>query len=187
MERRAWPLWLALIGLSVLTVLLLVQNAALRRVVSRQDARLLERATQGGLVPGDRVGALALFDASGAERGLFFDEGGPATVVFVVSAGCAACDLVLPAWDGMVADDLGGALAVVIDVAAGEPGALEPKSAVIQWRGARRAGWLRGVPVTPSVIVVRGGGEVVGVWSGNVAARRVDEIRDAARQASLPG
>lgn len=180
-------LWLAVLGLAVLVVLLMTQNASLRRVIGEQDARLLVRATEDGLEVGDRVGSLALFDASGVISELVFGDGEPAAVVFMVSAGCAACDFVLPDWDTMVEGGLSGARAVVVDVVAADASALEPKSALIPWHGAQGTGWLRGVSVTPSVVLVRGDGEVVGVWSGNVASRRVDEISDLVLDAMLGG
>lgn len=177
-------MWGVSCGLCVLVLLLMRQNGALREAVAERDAMLEARLAQESLKPGDRLGAIGLYGASGAVSELGFGGEMPATVVFAVSAGCAACDLAMPAWDAMVGEGLPEVRLVCVDVTAAEPGALSPKSAVLPWYGTGEPGWLREVPVTPSVVVIRGDGEVVGVWNGHRASRRTGEIRAAIEDAA---
>lgn len=175
----SWLMGAGLIGLGVMVLLLAQQNAALRAELADRDRAVAALAAQGGLKEGDRVDALRVFDSSGQEALLAFDEGHAATLLFLVSAGCGACDVVLPLWDVMLAEGFAGVRVVGVDAGARTPQTLGAYSARFATLGTAAAdiGWLREIPLTPSAVVIGPGGRVLGAWYGARSSSRTGEIR----------
>lgn len=177
----------AVVGLCVLCLLLLRQNAGLRRAVADRDAAMAARASAEGLRAGDTVGGLALFDGEGGAVDVGFGAGEAPALVFLVTTGCEACEAAMPVWDTLVGSGVMGARVVCVDASVRDASGVVAHSAVIPTLWAEDPRWLRDVPVTPGVVVVAGDGRVVGVWYGARAATRVDEIRAALHDASVGG
>lgn len=179
--------WVGLAGLSVWVVLLTRQTVALRAALEERDLALAGLVAEGGLRPGDTVGPLSLYGASGEVIGLGFDGTGGATLLFLVSDGCSACDLTLPAWEMLAGGDVYGARVVAVDAGAVGAASLRQYSALYPTYGVTPggAGWLREIPLTPSAIAIGASGRVLGVWYGSRAASRTDEMRGVLMDAML--
>lgn len=174
-----WVIGVGMVGLVVMVLLLTRQNAALRAELSERDRAIAALAAQGGLQEGDTVAELRVFDSIGRVGMLAFDEGHKATLLFLVSAGCGACDVVLPRWDAMLADEFDGVRVVAVDAGARTRDSLGVYSERFETLGtaAEDIDWLREIPLTPSAVVIGPGGRVLGAWYGARASSRTGEIR----------
>lgn len=182
----SWVLGIGLVGLGAWVLVLTRQNASLRTELAERDRAIQAMAEKGGLRVGDRVAPLHAFDPDGAERLIAFDEGHPATLILLVSRGCAACDTTLPLWEAMTDDDLAGARVLIIDAGARTAPELEPYPARFPTlaTAADRIDWLREIPLTPSALAVGPGGRVLGVWYGWRASARTAEIAAVLNEAA---
>lgn len=178
-----------MLGMGALCVLLTGQNRALRAELAERDAVIAMQAGESGLRVGDRVGPLRLFDRVGGTAQLDFGPDRPVTVVLFMSAGCGACEVILPQWEAMLTQDMVGARVVGIDAAARDPAAIEERSALFPTLGttADQIGWLREIPLSPAVLVIDGEGVVRGAWYGQRATGRTGEIRGLVIDLSVGG
>ncbi len=170
-----WFLGFAVVALAVIVLLMTRTNAALRVAIQERDEMIASRAAEVGLGTGDTVDPLELFSPAGEPGTLAF--GPEPALVLLVSTGCDACDLAVPAWESLIAEGLPGVTVVCLDMTAREPSELTPKSAVFDVVGVGDPAWLHEIPVTPSVLVIGPDARVAGAWYGLRAARRTAEMR----------
>ena len=170
--------------LSVLVILLAVQNLRLRRELSEQIAGPAKDALQKG----ETLAALTLIGEDGESGLLEFGQGEERTLLLIFSVHCPACEQTFPIWEELVAElrQTPGLRIVGIqtDLASEDEsypsGTLPPAFPFgifgVDYEASEAMGR---IPFIPATIVLDTEGVVEEVWFGVPEDDRIDEIRNA--------
>jgi len=170
--------------LSVLVILLAVQNLRLKRELSEQIASPAKDALQQG----ETLAALTLIGEDGESGLLEFGQGEERTLLLIFSVHCPACEQTFPIWEELVAElrQTPGLRIVGIqtDLASEDEsypsGTLPPAFPFgifgVDYEASEAMGR---IPFIPATIVLDTEGVVEEVWFGVPEDDRIDEIRDA--------
>ena len=170
--------------LSVLVILLAVQNLRLKRELSEQIASPAKDALQQG----ETLAALTLIGEDGESGLLEFGQGEERTLLLIFSVHCPACEQTFPIWEQLVAElhETPGLRIVGIqtDLASEDEsypsGTLPPAFPFgifgVDYEASEAMGR---IPFIPATIVLDTEGVVEEVWFGVPEDDRIDKIRDA--------
>jgi peroxiredoxin len=170
--------------LSVLVILLAVQNLRLKRELSEQFAGPAKDALQEG----ETLGSLTLVGEDGESGPLEFGQGEERTLLMIFSVHCPACEQTFPIWEELVAElhETPGLrmLAIQTDLASEEEshpsGTLPPAFPfgifAVDYEASEA---MARIPYIPATIVLDAEGVVEDVWFGVPEDDRIEKIRDA--------
>lgn len=176
-------LMLACAGLSVLVVLLAIQNLRLKNEIARLASGLPEDA----LAQGETFGPMSLIDWDEQSRPLEFGEGEQRTLVLIFSTHCGACEQTFPIWDeilGGVDADASGVRVVGVQTDAPAEGDGDPSELVTESFpfpvfpvDYSQSAIMNRIPAVPVTVVVDTAGVVEEIWYGVPDGDTVDDIR----------
>lgn len=171
----------ACVVLSVLVVLLAVQNLRLKSALAERPG-----IPEDALEVGDPLGGMALRDGSGEVFPLAFDQGERRTLLLVFSVHCSACEQTFPLWKNLLAEVGTPAglrvLGVQTDLPAGpeaDPGSVPLASFPFDVYGVDYDGSeaMSHIPGVPATILVDREGTVERVWFGVLRDDQLAELR----------
>jgi peroxiredoxin len=169
--------------LSVLVILLAVQNLRLKRELSEQIAGPAKDALQKG----ETLASLTLIGENGSSGPLEFGQGEERTLLLVFSVHCPACEQTFPIWEGLVAElqatpglrMLGVQTDLPSEDESHPPGTLPPAFPFgifgVDYDASEA---MAKIPYIPATIVLDSEGVVEDVWFGVPEEDRIEEIRD---------
>jgi peroxiredoxin len=176
-------LMVACAALSVLVVLLAMQNLKLKKQIAAGGGHAAEEAVK----PGESFGNLTLKDAAGSGRPLEFGQGEERTLLLVFSVHCPACEQTFPVWDDLVRG-LGsppGLRIVGVQTDRPDPDA-DPGSTVtasfpydVFGLDYEHSDAMKHIPYIPATVVLDTKGVVEKVWFGLLTEDSVEEVREA--------
>ena len=170
--------------LSVLVILLAVQNLRLKKELSEQIAGPAKDALQKG----ETLALLTLVGEDGESGPLEFGQGEQRTLLLIFSVHCPACEQTFPIWEELVAElhETPGLRIVGIQTdLAGEDeshpsGTLPPAFPFgifgVDYEASEA---MARIPFIPATIVLDTAGVVEEVWFGVPEDDRIDEIHEA--------
>jgi type II secretory pathway pseudopilin PulG len=179
---------IAVIALSVLTVLLSRENASLNTRLTEAMERLQvaaqqlkDRATRNAIASGDTVETVELLNASGEVDPLVFGPEEPHTLLLFVQVACGACEDTVPVWEDILSEGWPGLRVACVQVAQTPDAPPEPVSTAFPCRSVSptTTTWLRRIPVAPSALRLTGRGQVLHTWFGHMSASQATELRAA--------
>lgn len=164
------------------TIFLMIATVAMSVVILRQRSQiatldneirtLTTQVGQAALPKGEILAPLSTFAAGTSEPDLAtldFAADRRATLIFVHSAACAACESLWPRIEllGGTLSRLGGVV-VALQLDAESPDNLKRTSGTIRIRGvtAHQGTWLKRVPLVPSILLVDRAGTLRAAWYG---------------------
>ena len=176
-------LMLACAALSVLVVLLAIQNLRLKNEISRLASKLPDNA----LAQGETFGPLSLLDWDEQSRPLVFGEGEQRTLVLIFSTHCGACEQTFPIWDEILGDvdaDAAGLRVVGVQTDAPGEGDADPGQLVTESFpfpvfpvDYSQSFIMNRIPAVPATVVVDTAGVVAHIWYGAPDSNTIAEIR----------
>ena len=174
---------LACAGLSVLVVLLAIQNLRLKNEIARLASDLPEDA----LAQGEPFGPISLIDWDEQSRPLEFGEGERRTLVLIFSTHCGACEQTFPIWEeilGAVDSDASGVRVVGVQTDASAEGGGDQSELVTESMpfpvfpvDYSQSAVMSRIPAVPVTVVVDTAGVVEEIWYGVPDGDTVDDIR----------
>jgi hypothetical protein len=183
--RRGSTLFAALtLALTVALALMVRENQRLRQALI---VMAKEKARASGLDVGQRLGPIALHDATGAPVNVRFEGEAAGSVLLFHASACGACEATRPQWKEAIAQvarpDV-RVLCLQTDVVDGAPLTLEglPPSLAVP---LPPVGWLAALPAIPATLVVDGIGVVTWAWYGELTSEATSSF--AAALAALGG
>lgn len=170
--------------LSVLVVLLAVQNMRLKRELSEQYAGPMKDALQKG----ERLPNLTLVGENGAAGPLEFGQGEERTLLLVFSVRCPACEQTFPIWEELVQQVHGtpglrmvGVQTDLAGEAESHPSGTLPPAFPFGIFGVdyEASEAMSKIPYIPATIILDKEGVVEEVWFGVPEGDQLEEIREA--------
>ena len=178
-------LMMACVALSVLVVLLAVQNMRLKNEIAQHASDLPEDA----LAAGEEFGSLSLIDWDEQSRPLEFGEGEQRTLVLIFSTHCGACEQTFPIWDAIVGDVDAAATGLrIVGVQTDPPGEGDDDPGHLLTESFpfpvfpvdySQSFTMNRIPAVPATVVVDTSGVVEKIWFGVPDDDTVDEIRSS--------
>jgi hypothetical protein len=168
--------------LSVLVILLAVQNLRLKRELSEQMAGPAKDA----LRKGERLGSLSLVGGNGEAGPLEFGQGEGRTLLLIFSVHCPACEQTFPIWEELVGELHGQPGLRMIGVQTDLPGENEAPSGTlppvfpfgifgVDYEASEA---MARIPYIPATVVLDSEGVVEAVWFGVPDDDQLEDIRD---------
>jgi len=170
--------------LSVLVILLAVQNLRLKRELSEQIAGPARDALQKG----ETLAALTLVAEDGASGPLEFGQGEERTLLLIFSVHCPACEQTFPIWEELVEElhktpglRIVGIQTDLASEAESHPSGTLPPAFPFGIFGVdyEASEAMARIPFIPATIVLDTAGVVEDLWFGVPEDDQVREIRNA--------
>jgi hypothetical protein len=170
--------------LSVLVILLAVQNMRLKSELSEQFAGPMKDALQKG----EKLAGLTLVGENGTTGPLEFGQGEERTLLLVFSVHCPACEQTFPIWEELVSEVHGTPglrmVAVQTDLAGEDeshPSGTLPPAFPFGIFGVdyEASDAMAKIPYIPATIILDNQGVVEAVWFGMPEGDQIGEIREA--------
>jgi len=180
-------LMVACAALSVLVVLLAVQNLRLKKALSQHGPGALP---ENALHEGESFTGLSLVQWDEQSRPLQFGQGENRTLLLIFSTSCGACERTFPIWEQVVAglseESKTRVVGVQTDASHGaseDPGGLMTEALTfpvfaVDYDASPIMGRIPGVPAT---VLLDAAGIVEKVWFGAPENDVIDEMRSALR------
>jgi hypothetical protein len=166
--------------LSVLVILLAVQNLRLKRELSEQLAGPAEDA----LRKGETLATLTLVDEAGESGPLEFGQGERRTLLLIFSVHCPACEQTFPIWEEL--RETPGLRIVGVQTDPPTEGESSPSGTLppafpfgifgVDYEASEA---MARIPFIPATLVLDTSGVVEEVWFGVPEEDQIEEIREA--------
>lgn len=176
-------LMLAVVGLSVIVLMLVRSNADLRNRVVYFEQELARERTRDSLATGDQLSPITTLKADGTTEERTF-RGKPA-VIFLIASKCPYCEETIPLWREAIAatraTESGKVDLLTIQTDAKRADQLRTIGGGIEPRCvATQAGtWVLRVPVSPGAMLVDGNAVVRRTWFGMPSEKDKQELVQA--------